>query len=379
MNELSPSSALPTQLRMFGGPHRYVQGVGALDALGLLVSSRASFALVVLDTGVAGLVGERVTSSISGAGLDLQILEVDLEVTHAHIEQTLARVEFPAGDESPEAVVIGIGGGKALDLARAVAWRLGRPLVTVPTVASNDSPAAMAVAVYDDQHRMREVIQTGRNPDLVLVDTALIAGAPAHFLSAGIGDALAKKFEARSCLAVGGTNQHGTLSLAVAAAIADCCYATLRDSAVAALAAVRRGEVDQALEDTVEATVLMSALAFENGGLSIAHSMVRGLQAVRGASEAMHGEHVAYGLLVQRALEGATDEELLDLRDFLTSVDLPPTLAALGLADPTPADLDAVAERCVSSPHRHKTPATVDRAGIRAAMTRIEQLEPDPG
>ncbi|WP_347059631.1 iron-containing alcohol dehydrogenase [Blastococcus sp. HT6-30] len=348
-----------------------MQGAGALDAAGGLVSGLGTTAVALLDAGIAALVGHRLTTSLRAAGVEIQCLEVDLEVTHENIARTVARIEAPRGRET---VLLGVGGGKAIDLARAVAWTRGDAFVTVPTVASNDSPAAMAVAVYDDQHRMVEVIQTGRNPELVLVDTALIGGAPARFLSAGIGDAVAKKFEARSCRAAGGTNQHGTLSLQVAGAIADCCYEALRASAPAALAAVRRREVDQALEDTVEATILMSGLAFENGGLSIAHSLVRGLQSVRGAKEAMHGEHVAYGLLVQLAVEDASDAELLDLRGFLHSVDLPTSLAELGLPDATADELDTITQRCLGSPHRDKTPATVDHAGIRAAIARVEAL-----
>ena len=93
-------------------------------------------------------------------------------------------------------VVIGLGGGKALDAGKAVSLRLGVPVVTVPTVASNDSPTSRAVAMYDDEHRMASVDQLPANPHAVVVDTALIAAAPAHFLRAGIGDAVAKTFEA---------------------------------------------------------------------------------------------------------------------------------------------------------------------------------------
>lgn len=359
--------ALAPGLRVFGSAQRYVQGPGALSSIGSLVAGHGPAAVLVLDAGVAGLVGPPLVASLEGAGVRVQQLLVDLEVTHANIEALHARVEI----EGP-ATVIGVGGGKTLDLARALSWRRHELFVTVPTVASNDSPAAMAVAVYDEAGHMVEVIQTGRNPELVLVDTAVIAQAPPRFLAAGIGDAIAKKFEARSCRSVGGLNQHGTTSLRVTEAVADACYETLRDCAVDAMAAAREGRVDQALEDTVEATILMSALAFENGGLSIAHSLVRGLQAVRGARESMHGEHVAYGLLVQLALEGATDAELDDLAGFLEAVGLPTSLTALALPDPTPDELDVIADRCLGSPHRHKTGATVDRDSLLAAIARLE-------
>jgi glycerol dehydrogenase len=49
----------------------------------------------------------------------------------------------------------------------------------------------------------------------------------------------------------------------------------------------------------------MSGLGFESGGLSIAHAMTRGLSKVPGSREAMHGQQVAYGLLLQLMLEGS--------------------------------------------------------------------------
>ena len=356
-------------LRVFGSAHRYVQGVGALDAVGGLLAALGDHATVMIDLAMVPVLGDRLRQSLESAGLGVELVALEGDVTHANIDAMAARV---SGLGRPT-IVVGVGGGKALDLARAASWHNGATFVTIPTIASNDSPAAMAVAVYDDDHGLVEVIQTGRNPELVLVDPAVIAGAPSRFLSAGIGDAIAKKFEADSCRSVGGNTQHGAPSLRVAGAIADACYATLREMAVEGLAAVERGEVDQSLEDTIEAVVLMAGLAFENGGLSIAHSMMRGLQVVRGTKDRMHGEHVAYGLLVQRALEGVGDAEFADLADFLVAVGLPDSLSALGLPDPTEAELDEVADRCAGSPHRHKTLAHVDRASLRAAMGRVEQ------
>jgi glycerol dehydrogenase len=88
----------------------------------------------------------------------------------------------------------------------------------------------------------------------------------------------------------------------------------------------------------------------------------------------MHGEHVAYGLLVQLALEGTANDELRDLAGFLRSVSLPTTLAEMGLDAPTSEDLDTMTDRCLASPHRHKTPAVADHASVRAAIDVVERL-----
>lgn len=358
------------EIRVFGSPHRYIQGPGALDRIGQIVATLGQSTAVLIDAAMHPLLGDRITASLAAAGVAAHLVPVADEVTHANIDRRVAEAQKLA--EAP--VVIGVGGGKTIDLARAVSWRLQAPFITVPTIASNDSPTAMAIVIYGEDHQLLEAVQSGRNPDAVIVDTGVIIQAPARFLSAGIGDALSKKFEADACRASGGLTPHGTVGLRIANAIADECYRTLREHGTQALAALAAGTPDAAFEHTIEATVLMSGLAFENGGLSIAHSMTRGLAVSRDIGHAMHGEHVAYGLMVQRAVESASDDELADLAGFLRSVKLPASLADLGLSDPTAADLDVLIDHSMRAPHTQKTTAHVDHDSLRAAVLRVEEL-----
>ncbi len=112
------------------------------------------------------------------------------------------------------------------------------------------------------------VEKLAHNPDLVLVDTDVIARAPAHLLIAGIGDALVKKYEVEQCVGVQGRNVFGSKPSMAALAMARGCYDILRADTVSALAAVREQTPNDALERVVEACVLMSGLSFESGGLS---------------------------------------------------------------------------------------------------------------
>src|SRR5690606_30074763 len=123
------------------------------------------------------------------------------------------------------------------------------------------------------------------------------------------------------------------------------------------------GEVTDDLEYTVEAALLMSAMAFENGGLSIAHAMAAALAAAEGAREAAHGEHVAYGTLVQIEFEHRPEHEIEALSAFLRAVGLPVSLVDLG-QDAGTAEVQALAAACVSAPYAHHHPAPVDALGI---------------
>lgn len=354
-------------IRIFGSPPRYIQGPGALDELGRIAAAYGPRTVIVADQVVLDLFGGRLAAQFERP---VPMLPFAGEITRAAI----AALADEAAPHDPT-LVIAMGGGKALDAGKGVAARLDRPMVTVPTIASNDAPTSGAIAVYDERHVMIAVDRMPRNPEAVVVDTAVIAQAPTRFLRWGIGDALAKKFEADGCAAGTGVTPFGTRPLLTAGAIADACYRTLREHAVTALADVERHAVTDAVEAVVEAAVLMSGLGFENGGLSIAHSLTRGLVLARGAGAAPHGEQVAYGLLVQLAAEGRDDTELRDIGGFVRSIGLPATLRDLGMADPSAEEMAEIARLTMTAPHTANLAVPVTATALVEAMRRIETLD----
>ncbi|MFB2599645.1 glycerol dehydrogenase [Herbiconiux sp. P17] len=365
MTEATPGAG--ADIRVFGTAARYVQGPGALEQIGRHVAAIGSSGFVLVDAFMLPALAPVIEASFAESGIRARCLSVASEVTDASIAAVAA--DAPTDTD----FVVGAGGGKTIDIAKGVSRLLDLPVVTVPTIASNDSPASRAIALYDDAHQLVDVPLLRRNPALVLVDTAVIAGAPPRFLAAGIGDALSKHFEVEACRAAGGITMQGTRGLRVAAIVAAGCYDVLRSQAVAALAALASGAIDDAFEDTVEAVVLLSGLAFENGGLSLAHAVTRGLMAAPGASARLHGEHVAYGLLVQFAVLGEGDDAILDLAAFLAEVGLPRSLAELG-ASPTDEVLEVVAARTLTAPHVVNLPEPLAQDALVAALRRIETL-----
>lgn len=356
-------------VRIFGAPPRYHQGPGAIHGIGGIARSLAASACIVVDEGVRGIVAEPIAASLREAGVAAHLVPFSGEITYAAIEAIVegVRAETPG-------LVVAAGGGKALDVGKGVAERLRVPVVTVPTIASNDAPTSATYAVYDDTHVMVAVDRMSRNPDAVVVDTALIARAPARFLRAGIGDAITKAFEARGCRSGTGMTPFGTRPLLTGAVIAEAAYATLRAHAAAALAAVERHEVTEDVEATVEACILMSGLGFENGGLSLAHAMTRGLVKARGTKDAPHGEQVAYAVVVQRAVERHADAEILDMIGFLRGIGLPVRLADLGLERASPEEIEGIARLTMTAPHIPNLPFPITAEDVAAGMRRVEDL-----
>lgn len=333
---------------VFGAPARYVQGPGALQQLpALLDEFGARRALCVADAFVRRLLVDAVPAL---AGLDW--VEFSGECTAGEIERIVAQARVVRAD-----LLIGAGGGKAMDAAKGAQIVLGTPVFIVPTVASTDAPTSRGAVLYTDDHRLADVRRMRANPDVVLVDSAVLARAPRRFFVSGLGDALSKLFEARQCIAAGGLNLYQGGQSGLSTLIARACFDTLMADTAEALQAVSAGAPNPAFERVLEATILLSGLAFENGGLSVAHSLTRGLSAVPALHGCLHGEEVAFGLLVQLLLEREQHGALLErLLPYYRLTGLPTSLQGLGLASHDSAEVAAVALHIAevtvaSSPH----------------------------
>ncbi|MGB3423847.1 MAG: glycerol dehydrogenase [Castellaniella sp.] len=321
-------------LKTFGSPHQYVQGPGALAQLGACAAALgARRPFVIVDTGILNVLQPALMRGLGDLAADTTCVAFAGECTRAEIER-LSGLAATAGAD----LIVGVGGGKTIDSAKGVRIQCGKPIFIVPTIASNDSPTSRLVVLYTQEHAVDAVLRMPTNPDLVLVDTDVLVKAPERFFVSGIGDALSKKFEAEQCIGSRRNNFYDAQAPLLAQAVANLCYDIVRQDAESALNAVRRKQADDAFERTVEATILLSGLAFENAGLSISHSLTRGLSAVPGSAGALHGEQVAFGLLVQLLLEGKSADFMADLLAFYERVGLPRSLTALGFqGDPAEA------------------------------------------
>ncbi len=320
-------------------PARYVQGPGVLKHIAQHVGRFGSRIFFIGGPTAIGIVDASVSANLKQQGIEYHLERFRGPCTRSSAERLAAK----ARDFGAE-VIVGVGGGKALDTAKAVSHELNSWLVIAPTVASNDAPCSALAVQYTENHVLDRFLILRRNPDLVLVDSAVIVKAPVRYFVAGMGDALATWFEAATCAKSSAKNLPGGVSTAAAFSLARLCYDTLMEYGVAAKIAVQRNALTPAVERVIEANILLSGMGFESSGLAAAHGIHEGLAILKGAEDCLHGELVAFGTLAQLVMENYDSSEIARVIDFCNAVGLPVCLRQLGVTDASPEVVIKAAE-----------------------------------
>jgi len=314
--------------RIMIAPGRYVQGAGAMNEVGKHVALLGKKALVLGGKRGLDSVKDAMKKSFSENGIEYFEEHFGGECCDQEIDRLTAIAKQSGAD-----VIVGVGGGKALDTAKAVAEYMKVPVASIPTIAATDAPCSALAVIYTPEGVFERYFVLPHNPNLVLVDTNIIAKAPTRLLVSGMGDALATWFEAEACSFTKAPNMPGGEGTAAALALAKLCYELLLEYGLDAKIACEAHAVTPALEKIVEANTLLSGLGFESSGLAAAHAVHDGLTVLEETHKFYHGEKVSFGTLTQLVLQDADPDTIYEVLDFACSIGLPVTLKQLGLKD----------------------------------------------
>ncbi|AFY91568.1 iron-containing alcohol dehydrogenase family protein [Chamaesiphon minutus] len=276
-------------------------------------------------------------------------------------------------------VIIGIGGGKCLDTAKLLAHRTQLPVVTIPTSGATCAAWTALSNIYSESGAFLYDVSLAKCPDLLVLDYSIVATAPQRMLVAGIGDAIAKWYEASV------SSGHSSQTLLIAAVQQ---ARVLRDILFQKSPSALAAPDGEDWQEVVDATILLAGVIGGLGGAQCrtvaAHAVHNGLTHLPGSHHALHGEKVAYGILVQLRLQEMLQGDRLaatarqQLLDFYSTIGLPKTLSDLGLSEITISQLDRAATlACKPDSDLHRLPFAVTPEQLVAAMvsTTIVEVE----
>jgi glycerol-1-phosphate dehydrogenase [NAD(P)+] len=265
----------------------------------------------------------------AGLGADLARALAAVSPDPVRVESnTQAEVNRVAGSGIGAAdVVVAIGGGKTIDVAKSACDAAGLPLIVVPTQLTADgiaSPVSVIRAADGTLHSGH-----GRLPIAVVVDLEVIAASPPERTRAGLGDLLANRTALVDwrLAAEAGAEEVDDFAALLAQSAADLVYG------IEPLGLARARPHHAFLHRLLRGLVL-SGLAMEIAGSSrpcsgAEHLISHALDARRPGT-AQHGEQVALGTLVATRLQGG---EWLELREFMLSAGMVGAASGFGLRE----------------------------------------------
>ena len=272
--------------------------------------------LVLAGYRVSRTVARQLENDLTTAGADVRVVAgIDGKIDEAwHVARSAS--------DTDRDTLIGIGGGRVIDVAKLAGRIADVDVVSVPTSIANDGVSSPVASLRDADGTRRS--HAARMPSAVLVDVDCVASAPRRTLLAGLGDLL--------------SNLTAVLDWRLAAASTgepfDEFSATLAEQA--ALPALTLTD----LEEKESIRRLASGLVI--GGLAMAiagssrpcsgaeHLVSHALDTVLGARSELHGIQVGFAALLAARLHGRYEQEL---RDVLGRCGFPTTCEELGVTE----------------------------------------------
>jgi glycerol dehydrogenase len=352
-------------------PTVYTSGRGALAELPSIVAKLGTHpAIVHGDTGWQQVQAGVLVALPEGANPADHLLYYHGYCTQADINRYADRLRVAEYD-----VVIAVGGGKVLDLAKGAAHTAGLTCVTVPTSPATCAAIAPLSVVYGERGEVLGVLGFPQAFAAAVVDTDIIGRAPARLLASGILDALAKWHEVRLS-----QKKHGRLDAPISAALTLCegMKATFDEHAQTAIDDARANRESDTRRLVAETAVLlpglMSGLAGNGTRIAASHPVHDALTFIDSSHKSLHGELVGFGILSEMVLDNQPDEMVKQVARGFQNLGHPAGLAALGVPEALTDKADAVAERVLVDPFFQQVFTGVTHEDVKAAIAHADAL-----
>ncbi|MBA0208772.1 iron-containing alcohol dehydrogenase family protein [Pectobacterium brasiliense] len=352
-------------------PQTYLNRDGVIRSVGEYAAPYASTILIITSPQAWKSTSEAVERSLNEYGLRYQVEFLPGDCTKPAIEALTAQARAFSAE-----LILGIGGGRVLDVAKVVGDILGQlPVITVPTIAATCAAWSSFSVIYSDSGVHNGAFSLTRLPVWVLVDSEIITRTPSRYLKAGIVDALAKWYEFQPYLRHGDSG----LALALKAQAARLAVETLNTYGEQAIADNEQGLVTPALRGAIDAVIALAGLANsmkdEVQRIGVAHAIHNSMTHLPELHDWLHGEKVGFGLAVQAFLEHDSDDNREELFTQLRRYGSPITLSALGLNE-RPQLVESIAQHVKIAPRiAARLPFATDAERIERALWHTQTLE----
>ncbi len=271
--------------------------------------------LVVTGQTVISIAGDTVLESLQHAGLKSSTMLVENATT-----EQVSRVEAEIRKTKPD-IVVGLGGGKDIDVAKLSSMKAATKFVSVPTTASHDGIASPLVSMKGLD---RPYSYVAHAPIAIVADTSIIAKSPYRLIASGCGDVIAKYTAVRDWKLAHRIKNEYYGDYAAELALMSSRLVIKNASSIRAMS---ESGVSTLVEALISCGVAMS-IAGTSRPCSGAEHLFSHALAMIAPRPALHGEQCGVGTIMCAYLHGANWELI---KDVLHRIGGPTTAGELGI------------------------------------------------
>ena len=296
-------------------PRIVVTGPGVLEQLPAVIAELdlPERGLIVCDSNTLKIAGEQVNEYLEIGGH--QMKKVVVEGANS---QELLRVEDALDGFD---FLVGVGGGRPIDLAKQAGFNRNIPFVSIPTAASHDGFGSARSSI---RQAGRKTSMQAIPPIAVVADTTIISRAPSRLLAAGVGDIVSNQTAVLDWRLDGQKADYSEY----AAALSEMAAQLVEDGIEKVASGTEEG-VRLVVKALISSGVAMSIAGTSRPASGGEHKFSHWLDA-NSDNPALHGEQCGLGSIVTMYLHGGDWEKI---RDTLKAVNAPINSKGLGMDD----------------------------------------------
>lgn len=325
------------------GAGRYIQDEDVLEHSGEEILRYGKKAYILTGKTAYQVTENRMRASFEKAGLTYIVEEYEGYPCKEKIRQLSNTI-----CENNCDVMVGVGGGRIMDTAKAAAFSANIPIVTIPTQAATCAAFSPLSVLYTPEGKSDDYIQFEHEVDSVLVDEQVMITQTPRLLAAGILDAMAKYIEI-AALKPYALDADTSIARHSAFYMSEYTYNILKENGTEAMEDLKKGLLTKNFKDVVYINIaltgIVSGMMQGRGQTALGHGFNNAMhkEYLEQIKNWYHGEGVAVGLLAQ-SVYNEENSKIEELKKIMKAFEMPCSLEDLGV-EPCDETVECLYER----------------------------------